>query len=221
MDVIEVGNRNCVATECGHCFHTNCLMQSVAHNGFGCPYCRTVMAEVPDEEDSDDEEEDEENYLEDDTLRGYRFFWNNADGVSHDSEDEIDENEMEEDINGDEDEDESNAEPDAAYVAQKLVERGITFEDLVKTILIGDHSIFGTIYRDYERRSSEVHGQFRAVISRYEPLEPQIVEPTPAPQIVEPTPAPEEPIAKRHVEVDFEAQTKITKVRLIREVSSC
>jgi len=62
-------NVNCVTTECGHQFHTSCLMQNVAHNGFGCPYCRNTLAEyVKDEEDSDyesdfdedDEEEEEE-----------------------------------------------------------------------------------------------------------------------------------------------------------------
>ena len=43
MDCI-LDTKNRVTTECGHCFHTNCLMTSVAHNGFGCPYCRTAMA---------------------------------------------------------------------------------------------------------------------------------------------------------------------------------
>jgi len=61
-------NVNCVTTECGHQFHTSCLMQNVAHNGFGCPYCRNKLAEdIEEEEYSDDEtdfdeeeEEDEE-----------------------------------------------------------------------------------------------------------------------------------------------------------------
>ena len=60
-------NVNCVTTECGHQFHTSCLMQNVAHNGFGCPYCRNKLAEdieeeeySDDETDFDEEEEDEE-----------------------------------------------------------------------------------------------------------------------------------------------------------------
>ena len=57
MDSIEIST-NCVTTECGHCFHTNCLMKSIAHNGFGCPYCRTKMAEEPEEEEDEYEEED-------------------------------------------------------------------------------------------------------------------------------------------------------------------
>ena len=66
-------NVNCVTTECGHQFHTSCLMQNVAHNGFGCPYCRNKMAEdLEEEEDSDyesefdEEDEDEEEEEEED-----------------------------------------------------------------------------------------------------------------------------------------------------------
>ena len=56
MDCI-VSTTNKVVTECGHCFHTNCLMASIAHNGFGCPCCRAVMAQEPEtEQDQDDEE---------------------------------------------------------------------------------------------------------------------------------------------------------------------
>ena len=46
MDTIATTNNN-VTTECGHCFHTKCLMQNVAHNGFACPCCRTAMANTP------------------------------------------------------------------------------------------------------------------------------------------------------------------------------
>jgi hypothetical protein len=77
-------------------------MKSVAHNGFGCPYCRTAMAEMPQEEDSDDEYSEYsdysvDEYFEHDTMRGFRFFWNNVNGISHSREDEIEEDEMEED----------------------------------------------------------------------------------------------------------------------------
>jgi len=52
---------NCVITECGHKFHTKCLLTNVAHNGFGCPYCRTEM--IDDIEESDEEEEDRRDTL--------------------------------------------------------------------------------------------------------------------------------------------------------------
>ena len=35
---------NCTITECGHIFHTRCLMKNILYNGLGCPYCRTQMA---------------------------------------------------------------------------------------------------------------------------------------------------------------------------------
>ena len=37
-------NINCVTTECGHTFHTGCLMKHTVHNGYNCPYCRASMA---------------------------------------------------------------------------------------------------------------------------------------------------------------------------------
>lgn len=219
MDVIEV-SRNCVTTECGHCFHANCLMQSIAHNGFGCPYCRTAMAEVPSEEESDDgySYDEEATVFDDDALTSFRMFHQRLNGEEVEEEAE----EWESVIDEDEDEDdELPAQPDAAYIAQKLAERGITFEDLVKNILFQEHSNYGNLYTDYERRSSEVYGQFRAVITQYRPSEPEIVEPTPAATTPSPTPEPEEPIAIRSVEVDFEAQPKLIKVSFIRQVSCC
>lgn len=82
FDCIE-GEKNKVVTDCGHTFHTNCLMKNIAHNGFDCPYCRFVMADVP--EDSDDEnsewlEDDEEsNYEEEDiALEGARLLFQRA-----------------------------------------------------------------------------------------------------------------------------------------------
>jgi hypothetical protein len=103
---------------------------------------------------------------------------------------EVEEEEAEEwdTVDGDEEDGEEEAEeeeddmPDAAYVAQKLAERGITFEDLVKNILFQEHSNWGENYTDYERRSSEVFGQFRAVISQYTP----VADSTPAPAVPAP-----------------------------------
>lgn len=61
MDAIHA-NINCVITECGHTFHTRCLLTNIVHNGFGCPYCRTEM--VPEELlKNDDEEEPEQDEM--------------------------------------------------------------------------------------------------------------------------------------------------------------
>jgi len=215
MDCIEFTTKNCVTTECGHCFHTNCLMQSVAHNGFGCPYCRTTMAEVPAEEDSDDgySYEDDATVFDEDALTSFRMFHQriNDEEVEEESEEweSVHEDDEEESVS----EHELPVHPDAVYVAQKLTERGVTFEDLVKSILVEDHSCLGTLYGNYEHKSSQVYGQFRAVITQYRPSDSHpIVEPTLAP-------AHEEPNAANTFKVDYEAQSKPTKVRFIRQLS--
>jgi len=54
MDEINM-NTNCVTTECGHTFHCSCLLKNAAHNGFGCPYCRSSLAEEVIDEDDEEE----------------------------------------------------------------------------------------------------------------------------------------------------------------------
>lgn len=53
MDAIDMA-KNCATTECGHCFHTSCLVRNVKVNGMNCPCCRTAIA-------SDDEKQDKLN----------------------------------------------------------------------------------------------------------------------------------------------------------------
>jgi len=189
MDTIE-GLCNRVVTECGHAFHCSCLMQNAAHNGFGCPYCRSKMADEPEEDDEEDDESIEEaTVFEEDALTSFRMFHQQING------EEVEEEEAEEWESVDEDEEEAEEEdddmPDAAYMAEKLAARGITFEDLVKNILFQEHSNWGENFTDYERRSSEVFGQFRALITQYTPPVAASAEPTPAPQQSAPIIAPE------------------------------
>ena len=172
MDPIESTTRNCVSTECGHCFHTNCLMTSVAHNGFGCPYCRTKMAEeVADEEsDYDDESESEEYEQYDDyALRGLRLFNNNVNGEEHDQED-LDEED--EDSSEPEQEEEEVAEeatpPPVSYVAQKLAEQGVTMETLLKAVLCSVNN-YERDYEDFERVENEIFGRVSTILNNYTP----------------------------------------------------
>jgi hypothetical protein len=83
MEVI-LAEVNCVKTDCGHLFHTSCLMKNTAVNGYDCPCCRAQMAEEPEESvisgeyESDDDDgstvyfdpEEEEEFL----LLGFRWF---------------------------------------------------------------------------------------------------------------------------------------------------
>jgi len=180
MDPIEM-NKNCLTTECGHCFHTSCLMTSVAHNGFGCPYCRTKMAEEVADEDSEYDDEEIYEQYDDYVLRGMRFFNNNLNGEQHDQEDLDDEeedlDEEEEDLDDEEEdaneEDANEAEDDAtpppvSYVTQKLAEQGVTAEDLLKAILCSVNN-YERDYEDFERVENEIFGRISTILNNYTP----------------------------------------------------
>jgi hypothetical protein len=202
MEVIEV-NKNCVTTECGHCFHANCLMKSVAHNGFGCPYCRSAMAEVPDEEEtvytdlSDDEENEQ---YDDDVLRGLRLFTNNIQGIVHDQEDENDEEEYQAELQGLEEQDETI--PTTQFVSDKLREQGISYEQLVSLILNRDHEEYES--ETLERLDGEIFGKIRIIVSNYTPEQASSAPlPTVQAPIIHSTPVPNP--------IDFSAQPKISR----------
>ena len=174
MDQID-GEKNKVTTECGHCFHTACLMKHVAHNGFGCPYCRDVMAEEPADDNSDEEyddftvdEEDEEPDYTDNVLRGSRWLFQRAEGEELDDE---------EDTVLDEEEERVEIEPRAPvdYIVEKLVERGVSMADLVKAILIRDHDEY-QFHDEFERVDDELFGKFRVIISNYQPQQVEDLE---------------------------------------------
>lgn len=233
MDAIEI-SRNCVTTECGHCFHANCLMQSVAHNGFGCPYCRTAMAEVPEDDSDDDYTDDSIDYFEDDVLRGFRFFWNNIDGIRHSREDEMEEDEMEEELEEDmiynnnplirtdrvvplreiEEDEETEideeeepippTQPPKEYVVQRSHQLGVSYDDLINFIL-------GDVYKF--KLPDDGMLTYRALTRIIEGYTPPAPPSTPVPVV--------EQIAVKHIAVDYDAQAKPTKVSFIRQVSSC
>jgi len=149
-------------------------MKSVAHNGFGCPYCRTAMAEeVEDEATSEwSEVTSEEEMFDDFALRGFRFFMNNIEGVEHDHEDALEEQEdMEE-------EEETlvaeTAKPTPAFIAQKLVEQGVTMEHLLKVIL-RDHDEYESNDSEFERADDEIFGKLRVIITNYVPQSEHVV----------------------------------------------
>lgn len=174
MEIIDF-NKNCVTTECGHCFHTNCLMTSVAHNGFGCPYCRTAMAEAvndDEEEEEEDDEEDEETIDEDmfndNSLRGFRFFMNNINGDTHEQEDLADEEELMENIR--ERIQDAPPKPSAEFIADKLSDDGITMEDLVKVLLL-EHEEYEDDDEVLARIEGDVFGKMRTIITNFNPEE--------------------------------------------------
>ena len=197
--------KNKVTTECGHCFHTNCLMTSVAHNGFGCPYCRTAMAEAVDD-DSDDgfddsdwaitnpEEEDDDR-----ALRGFRFMFNGLSGEPNDPEDNLEEDEDDEEEAADDDEDDVDT-PSPDYITQKLVEQGVTMSHLVK-VMLSAHEEYAN-EESFDRIDDELYGKLRIIISNYQP-ETAVIQDVVA-----------EPAAV--VAADFDAQPKISNSTIRR-----
>jgi len=163
MDVLS-GTKNIVTTECGHCFHTNCLMTSVAHNGFGCPYCRTQMAETPEnDEDSDDDsvwsdDEEEEELYGDHALRGARWLFQRANGEEVD--DEEDEEEIPENVD-------IIVKPSVEFLVRKLVSQGVTMGNLVQALMV-DHEEY-TEEDEYDRMNDVLFGKLRILISNYKP----------------------------------------------------
>jgi len=173
MDV--VGNINCITTDCGHIFHANCLMKNIDRNGFRCPCCRSQMVEEREESDSDESEYDSDNESEswieeaDDeyALRGLRFFTNLLEGHEHDQLDIVEEFQYED---SESEEDEERQLPSIEFVAGKLREQGVTFEQLIAWTLI-DHTKYVLEQSDNDEKmlelenySGDIYGKFKTII---------------------------------------------------------
>ena len=136
---------NKTTTECGHCFHTSCLMKNIAHNGFGCPYCRNILAEIQSnskeiniiEEEEQEEEQEEINNIDQDyrfndyELRAFRWLFNRANG----NEIEIYENEKpyEEvyiDVYNEAEEIRNSLIP-SSYIKKRMMKKKITYDQLL------------------------------------------------------------------------------------------
>ena len=147
-------SKNFISTECGHCFHASCLMANVAHNGFGCPYCRTVMIEKPktyededEDEDLDDDfdDEDDDELYDDSSLRGFRFFMNNLLGQPHEQEDVLDEEELNQEQ---QEEDRDMSIISHQDMTQKLLRKGLTMDDVVKIVVLYENA-FARLHEIY------------------------------------------------------------------------
>lgn len=179
MEEIDI-NKNFTKTECGHCFHSSCLMKSVSYNGFGCPYCRTLMAEkVAYDETEDDETEDDE--IDDDNdsieyeerfdeyaLRGFRFFWNMANNEENDEGDLANEENEENWIGA------SNTTmtevyvPSMQHITDKLRDEGVTFDQLVQIMVYRDHDEFYDEENSVlDRLYGRVFGKIRKILTNY------------------------------------------------------
>jgi hypothetical protein len=189
-------------------------MTSVAHNGFGCPYCRTAMAVAPQESDDEDEEEEEEEEEEEDmfndyALLGFRLFQNNIMSEVHDPEDIEEEDEFEAPDEDEEEEDEE-PKPSAEFITMKLIQQGVNMEQLVKCLLGGCHEEYQN-NDEFSRVDDEIFGKMRIIISNFTEQTVQPVEPVQPQPILRVNPI-------QPPEVDFSAQPKHIVRRIMMHV---
>ena len=151
MEIIDFC-KNCATTECGHKFHSNCLMRSIAFNGFGCPYCRFEMVEEIEDSDDEDDEEGEEGEAE-----------------GEEGEDgEEDDNEDDEDYEGEENENENQPLPSFELIQKKFIEKGITYESLVKTIMFNSMIYHkNDNFEEYRKYNTFMEELFFDIVTKY------------------------------------------------------
>jgi hypothetical protein len=125
------------------------------------------MAEAVNEDDDDDEDEDSLYDFEDneDALRGFRFFFNNINGEEPEEADVVAEDVM--NAYAQEEAEQQRAIPSIAFVTQKLIEQGVTMEQLVRSLLL-DHEEYEND-DSLERTDDELFGKARMIISNYTP----------------------------------------------------
>jgi len=164
-DICQDTNR--VTTECNHTFHTSCLMKSISHNGFGCPYCRTKMAEeIDDDDDSEYQDENEfaEELFDDNALTSFRMFMQRISGeeVEEETEEETEEEQEQEEL--------EEPVPSPEFIAKKLTDQGVTMAQLVKCLLL-NHDEYDTeaFEDDFNRVDGTIFGKLRVLISNYRP----------------------------------------------------
>jgi len=140
-------------------------MKSVAFNGFGCPYCRFEMVEEID--DSEDEEDEEGEEREDGDEEGEGEQGEDGD----DDDDEEDEDyEGEDDVEGDQ------ALPSFELIQKKFIDKGITYESLVKTIMFNS-----MIYHkndnieEYRKYNTFMEELFFDIVTKYQAEQEQEV----------------------------------------------
>ncbi len=161
MDEVD-RRKNCIVTECGHCFHAKCMMTNVQCNGFGCPICRHAMVEEEEEEEDEydeeyeEEDEEDEEELNDYTLRGMRWLFQRAEGEEPDD--------FEEDYDLQESESPARRLPSSDLITRKLVESGFTMEQLVQVFLLDSFSEYDSREDEFSSTSNDIYHRIKRII---------------------------------------------------------
>jgi hypothetical protein len=144
-------------------------MKNVVNNGFDCPMCRQKMAEVIEDDDESDGssydswiENDRNRDPDDNALTSFRMFQQQIENEEVEEEPQQD-NDDEAEVS---DDDEPPL-PTPAYLANKLAEKGVTMEDMVKALLL-EHDEYEDEYEVFNRRTSEMYGELRRLILNYD-----------------------------------------------------
>lgn len=141
---------NSLTTECGHTFHTSCIMKNVARNGFSCPYCRAIMAEsVAESQEIFDQDLPE---LEPSDTPENLWDINPNDWVVEDRVVS----------------DRFRIKPSVDQITQRLVEQGITTRHFVQAFL-KDHALYGDEEVDFMRVDDELFERIEEVIDAAQP----------------------------------------------------
>jgi len=176
--------KDVVTTNCGHTFHTSCLIRNVLQNGANCPYCRGVMTthlESQEEEEEDEEDEDSENLQE--YVQRFTHLIEEHDGDEQEYDIHMVRREEEERVtrqlftrvpNLQEQrlaEQPFTMAPDLHTIARQLIYRNILYEDLVASLLWKEQDelrIHHDIAReDYFRKYVEIMDKLRTINELY------------------------------------------------------
>jgi len=135
-------------------------MRSIAFNGFGCPYCRFEMVEeIDDSEDEEDERED-----------------GDGDGDEDREDGEDDDDEEDEDYEGEDDEGENQPLPSFELIQKKFIDKGITYESLVKTIMFNSMIYHKNEHiEEYRKYNTFMEELFFDIVSKYQAEQEQEV----------------------------------------------
>ena len=155
LDEIESG-KNKLVTECGHMFHTSCLLKNASINGFGCPMCRAVLADEEEEDAEDEDEEEEEELYTEHSLRGMRWLFQQAQGEEIVEDDE----DMDDDYDGNSDDDSVYNVPTIDQVMQQLQNHNVSMIDVVKALISSNYGG----YNDMDMASEEMFALFDRII---------------------------------------------------------
>jgi hypothetical protein len=152
-------------------------MKNTAVNGYDCPYCRTQMAEAPDDDYSeyDDHEhdhgDDEGEYAEEEeeyTLLGFRWFFQQIQGEELEGDaveyEELLKEERDFDEESEKMSDEAKAKIDNVMVGLKKINT-ISYEDLLKAFIHVSIDKF-PLNHDAEEAFQKVHSTINSISER-------------------------------------------------------